>query len=43
MLTLAMGKAGFALQQTLERHNISQNQLTVTMGVDRSTIAAGGG
>lgn len=34
-----MGKAGLALQQTLERHNISQNQLAVAMGVDRSNIS----
>ncbi|WP_017711476.1 hypothetical protein [Prochlorothrix hollandica] len=38
MLTLAMGQAGLALQQTPEHHNISQNQLAVAMGVDRSAL-----
>jgi transcriptional regulator with XRE-family HTH domain len=33
-----MGRAGKALKQVLEAHNISQNQLAVTMGVGRSSI-----
>ena len=37
-----VGKAGLALQQTLEHHNISQNQLAVAMGVDRSALRGRG-
>jgi transcriptional regulator with XRE-family HTH domain len=33
-----MGKAGKALRQVLEKYNISQNRLAVTMGVGRSTV-----
>lgn len=33
-----MGKAGKALRQVLEKFNISQNRLAVTMGVGRSTV-----
>lgn len=33
-----MGKAGKALRQTLETYGISQNQLAVVLGVDRSAI-----
>jgi transcriptional regulator with XRE-family HTH domain len=33
-----MGRAGKALKQVLEAHNISQNQLAVTMGIGRSSI-----
>lgn len=33
-----MGRAGKALRQTLETHNISQNRLAVTMGINRSTV-----
>jgi transcriptional regulator with XRE-family HTH domain len=33
-----MGKAGHALRETLTRHEISQNQLAVTMGLDRTKI-----
>ncbi len=33
-----MGKAGKALKQVLETHGISQNQLAVTMRVDRSNV-----
>lgn len=33
-----MGKAGKALKQVLERYNISQNRLAVTMAVRRSTV-----
>jgi transcriptional regulator with XRE-family HTH domain len=34
-----MGRAGKALKQVLETYNISQNQLAVTMGIDRSNIS----
>ena len=34
-----MGKAGKALRQVLESYNISQNQLAVTMGIDRSNVS----
>ena len=33
-----MAKAGKALKQVLERYNISQNRLAVTMGLARSTV-----
>jgi transcriptional regulator with XRE-family HTH domain len=33
-----MGKAGGALKQTLEQHGISQNQLAVTLGVERPIV-----
>ncbi|UBF26270.1 helix-turn-helix domain-containing protein [Kovacikia minuta CCNUW1] len=33
-----MGKAGQALRQVLELYDISQNQLAVTMGVDRASV-----
>ena len=33
-----MGKAGQALRETLKHHEISQNQLAVTMGLDRTKI-----
>ena len=33
-----MGKAGKALRQVLEKYNISQNRLAVTMGIGRSTV-----
>ncbi|NJL40453.1 MAG: helix-turn-helix transcriptional regulator [Leptolyngbyaceae cyanobacterium RM2_2_4] len=33
-----MGRAGKALRQTLKAHNISQNRLAVTMGINRSTV-----
>ncbi|RCJ26940.1 transcriptional regulator [Nostoc minutum NIES-26] len=33
-----MGKAGKALKQVLETHEISQNHLAVTMGIGRSSI-----
>lgn len=33
-----MGKAGKALKQVLEKYNISQNRLAVTMQVTRSTV-----
>lgn len=33
-----MGKAGKALRYVLEAHDISQNRLAVTMGVNRSTV-----
>ena len=33
-----MGKAGKALRQVLETYGISQNQLAVTMGINRSTV-----
>ena len=34
-----MGKAGQALRQVLEAHNISQNQLAVAMGIRRSNVS----
>lgn len=34
-----MGRAGKALRQVLETYNISQNQLAVTMGIDRSNVS----
>lgn len=34
-----MGKLGKALKQVLEKHGISQNQLAVSMGIDRSNIS----
>lgn len=33
-----MGRAGQALQKALKAHNISQNKLAVTMGVERSLV-----
>ncbi|MFM1843233.1 MAG: hypothetical protein RLZZ490_1975 [Cyanobacteriota bacterium] len=33
-----MGKAGQALRQALTTHQISQNSLAVTMGVDRAKV-----
>ena len=33
-----MGKAGQSLREVLETYGISQNKLSVTMGVGRSTI-----
>ena len=33
-----MGKAGRALKQVLQTHNISQNQLAVILGIDRATV-----
>ena len=33
-----MGKAGKALRQVLEKYEISQNRLAVTMGVSRTTV-----
>ena len=33
-----MGKAGKALKQVLQTHNISQNQLAVILGIDRATV-----
>ena len=33
-----MGKAGKALRLVLEKHEISQNRLAVTMGLARSTV-----
>ncbi len=34
-----MGRAGKALRQVLETYSISQNQLAVTMGINRSTVS----
>jgi transcriptional regulator with XRE-family HTH domain len=34
-----MARAGKALRQVLETYNISQNQLAVTMGIDRSNVS----
>lgn len=34
-----MGRAGKALKQVLKDYAISQNQLAVTMGVDRSNVS----
>lgn len=34
-----MGRAGKALKQVLTDYAISQNQLAVTMGVDRSNVS----
>ncbi len=33
-----MGKAGQALKQTLELHDISQNRLAITLGVERPIV-----
>lgn len=33
-----MGKAGVALRQVLEKYEIPQNKLAVTMGISRSNI-----
>lgn len=33
-----MGRAGKALKQTLERHNITQNKLATVMGLDRNKV-----
>lgn len=33
-----MGKAGQALKQTLEMYNISQNSLSVALGVERGSV-----
>lgn len=33
-----MGRAGKALKQVLERYDISQNRLAVTMGIGRSNV-----
>jgi plasmid maintenance system antidote protein VapI len=33
-----MGKAGKALKQILETYEISQNELAMTMGVDRASV-----
>ena len=34
-----MGKAGKAIRQVLETYGISQNQLAVAMGIDRSNVS----
>ncbi|MEM7061703.1 MAG: helix-turn-helix transcriptional regulator [Cyanobacteria bacterium P01_B01_bin.77] len=34
----SMRKAGRALKQVLQLHNISQNQLAVLLGIDRATV-----
>lgn len=34
-----MGKAGRALRQVLETYSISQNQLAIEMGIDRSIVS----
>lgn len=34
-----MGRAGNALKRVLETYSISQNQLAVTMGIDRSNFS----
>lgn len=33
-----MGKAGTALRQVLDNHDISQNQLAKKLGVERTTV-----
>ena len=33
-----MGQAGRALKQVLQKHDISQNQLAVILGIDRATV-----
>lgn len=33
-----MGRAGQALRQTLEKHQISQNKLATILGIDRSKV-----
>ena len=33
-----MGRAGSALKQALQTHDISQNQLAVILGIDRATV-----
>lgn len=33
-----MGRAGRALKQVLQTHDISQNQLAVILGIDRATV-----
>ena len=34
-----MGRAGKALKRVLENYGISQNQLAITMGIDRSNVS----
>lgn len=34
-----MGRAGRALKQVLRSYSITQNQLAVTMGIDRSNVS----
>ncbi|WP_305068643.1 helix-turn-helix transcriptional regulator [Limnothrix sp. FACHB-881] len=34
-----MGKAGKALRETLQQHNLTQNRLAVTMGIARGTMS----
>ncbi|MGI0490514.1 helix-turn-helix domain-containing protein [Alkalinema pantanalense CENA528] len=34
-----MGRAGKALKQVLRQYSITQNQLAVTMGIDRSNVS----
>ena len=34
-----MGKAGKALRETLQQHNLTQNRLAVTMGISRGTMS----
>jgi transcriptional regulator with XRE-family HTH domain len=34
-----MGRAGKALKSVLDAHSISQNQLAMTMGIDRSNVS----
>jgi transcriptional regulator with XRE-family HTH domain len=34
-----MGRAGRALKQVLERYGISQNQLAIAIGIDRSNVS----
>lgn len=33
-----MGRAGRALKQVLQTHDISQNRLAVILGIDRATV-----
>lgn len=34
-----MGKAGKALRETLQQHNLTQNRLAVTMEISRGTMS----
>lgn len=35
---ITMGRAGKALKQVLQTYDISQNQLAVSLGIDRATV-----
>lgn len=39
LMVIRMGRAGKALKRVLEDYQISQNQLAITMGIDRSNVS----